>query len=121
MGRSGHGSPHRADLPRARQRESLLSSKRVYDRGRQTHNDVAYRDLYVQLQDECDREGRRRRVGVIVVGRKSRQVYYTKDGTIFATNLDTRATKEIVKLPFRGGIASLNSDETLLLGSRNEN
>jgi oligogalacturonide lyase len=61
------------------------------------------------------------RVGVIVVGRKSRQVYYTKSGTIYATNLDTKATKEIVKLPFSGGIASLNADETLLLGSRNEN
>ena len=61
------------------------------------------------------------RVGVIVVGRKSRQVYYTKSGTVYATNLDTKATKEIVKLPFSGGIASLNADETLLLGSRNEN
>lgn len=60
------------------------------------------------------------RVGVIVVGRKSRQVYYTKEGTIYATNLDTRATKEIVKLPFRGGISSLNADETLLLGARED-
>lgn len=60
------------------------------------------------------------RVGVIVVGRKTRQVYYTKEGTIYATNLDTRATKEIVKLPFRGGISSLNADETLLLGAREE-
>lgn len=61
------------------------------------------------------------RVGVIVVGRKSRQVYYTKDGTVYATHLDTRATREIVKLPFRGGLSSLNADETLLLGVRNEN
>lgn len=61
------------------------------------------------------------RVNVVVVGRKTRQVYYTKDGTIFATNLDTRATKQIVKLPFRGGVSSLNADETLLLGARNEN
>ena len=60
------------------------------------------------------------RVGVIVVGRKSRQVYYTKEGTIYATHLDTRATKEIVKLPFRGGLSSLNADETLLLGVRTE-
>src|SRR5215218_455786 len=37
------------------------------------------------------------RVNVIVVGRKSRQVYYTKDGTLYATHLDTRATREIVK------------------------
>ncbi len=61
------------------------------------------------------------RVGVIVVGRKTRQVYYTKDDTIYATNLDTKATTQIVKLPFRGGIASLNADETLLLGARLEN
>jgi len=60
------------------------------------------------------------RVNVIVVGRKSRQVYYTKDNTLYATQLDTRATKEIVKLPFRGGLSSLNADETLLLGARTE-
>ncbi|MEP6900206.1 MAG: oligogalacturonate lyase family protein [Actinomycetota bacterium] len=60
------------------------------------------------------------KVNVIVVGRKTRQVYYTKTGVIYATNLDTRATKEIVKLPFRGGVSSLNADETLLLGVRNE-
>jgi len=60
------------------------------------------------------------RVNVIVVGRKSRQVYYTKDNTLYATHLDTRATKEIVKLPFRGGLSSLNADETLLLGARSE-
>src|ERR1044071_7411391 len=60
------------------------------------------------------------RVNVIVVGRKSRQVYYTKDGTLYATHLDTRATREIVKLPFRGGLSSLNADETLLLGARTE-
>jgi oligogalacturonide lyase len=60
------------------------------------------------------------RVNVIVVGRKSRQVYYTRTGTLYATNLDTRATKEIVKLPFRGGLSSLNADETLLLGARTE-
>ena len=61
------------------------------------------------------------KVNVIVVGRKTRQVYYTKNGIIYATNLDTRITKEIVKLPFRGGVSSLNADETLLLGARNEN
>jgi oligogalacturonide lyase len=60
------------------------------------------------------------RVNVIVVGRKSRQVYYTKDNTLYATHLDTRATREIVKLPFRGGLSSLNADETLLLGARAE-
>lgn len=60
------------------------------------------------------------RVNVIVVGRKTRQVYYTKDNTLFATHLDTKATKEIIKLPFRGGLSSVNADETLLLGARTE-
>lgn len=73
------------------------------------------------------------RVSVIVVGRKSGLVYYSKrvprettkpDGTketvneviVLATHLDTKATREIAKLP-RGGIASINADETLMLGS----
>jgi oligogalacturonide lyase len=73
------------------------------------------------------------RVGVIVVGRKSGLVYYSKrnatettaaDGTkttvtenvICATHLETKVTREIAKLP-RGGIASINADETLMLGS----
>jgi len=60
------------------------------------------------------------KVNVIVVGRKSGDVYYSKrseEGTfIFATNLDTKATRQIGKVP-RGGVSSLNADETLLLGS----
>src|SRR5205823_3539254 len=35
------------------------------------------------------------RVNVIVAGRKSGQVYYTRDGVICATNIDTGATREI--------------------------
>jgi oligogalacturonide lyase len=73
------------------------------------------------------------RVSVIVAGRKSGLVYYSKrvthetnqpDGTkktvtenvIFATHLTTKITREITRLP-RGGIASINADETLMLGS----
>jgi oligogalacturonide lyase len=63
------------------------------------------------------------RVGVIVTGRKSGQVYYTKRvnnrNSVFATHLDTRVTREIAKLP-RGSISSVNADETLLLGSYSE-
>jgi oligogalacturonide lyase len=61
-----------------------------------------------------------RRVNVIVVGRKSGDVYYSRreDGAnwIYATNLDTRATRRIAPVP-RGGVSSLNADETLLLGT----
>ncbi|MEO6003469.1 MAG: oligogalacturonate lyase family protein [Opitutus sp.] len=59
-------------------------------------------------------------VRVIVVGRKTGDVYYSqqKDGknTIFATNLETKATRRIAEVP-RGGVSSLNADETLMLGS----
>ncbi len=63
------------------------------------------------------------RVNVIVTGRKTGQVYYAKrtgnETIIFATDPNTRATKQIAKLP-RGSVASLNADETLLLGSYTE-
>ena len=63
------------------------------------------------------------RVNVIVTGRRSGQVYYAKregaETVIYATHLDTKATKQIAKLP-RGNIASVNADETLLLGSYTE-
>ena len=52
-----------------------------------------------------------------IVGKKSRQVYYLQGGSIHATHLDTKATREIVKLPAgltgASGLA-LNADETLI-------
>jgi len=63
------------------------------------------------------------RVNVIVTGRKSGLVYYSKrvdnQSVICATYLDTHETREIAKIP-RGSIASVNADETLLLGTYNE-
>jgi oligogalacturonide lyase len=59
----------------------------------------------------------------IVVGGKSRQVYYVKRDaasniTAFVTHLDTHVTREIGKVPGRGGaLLALNADETLLAGS----
>ena len=55
----------------------------------------------------------------VVVGRKTRQVFYIKDDTIYATNLDTGATRAIItnsELRSGSGLA-VNSDETLLAGS----
>lgn len=60
------------------------------------------------------------RAGNIVVGRKGRQVYYTKGNDVLATHLDTHATRKIASLPpeIRGGSGSaVNADETLLAGS----
>jgi oligogalacturonide lyase len=59
------------------------------------------------------------RVSQVVVGPKTRQVFYMKEGTVFATDLDTRATRAIVTRPeLRSGSGlTVNADETLLAGS----
>jgi oligogalacturonide lyase len=60
------------------------------------------------------------RVNVIVTGRKTGQVYYNRGGVIFATDLNTKTTREVVKLPAgRGGVSTLNANETLLAGTVN--
>ncbi|MEQ2006620.1 MAG: oligogalacturonate lyase family protein [Limisphaerales bacterium] len=60
----------------------------------------------------------------IEVGRKSRQVYYGVRGdtgtVIRATHLDTKATRDVVKLPFFAAFNGINSDETLLVGTMSE-
>ncbi len=59
------------------------------------------------------------RTSMVIVGRKSRNVYYMKGESVFETNIDTKATREIVKnakLRTGSGFA-LNADETLLGGS----
>src|SRR5215831_2529169 len=80
------------------------------------------------------------RVSGVIVGRRSRQVYYFKGNAVFSTDLDTRATREITKgetaqagnldthttqeiklaeLRTGSGLA-VNADETLLAGSYTE-
>jgi oligogalacturonide lyase len=70
---------------------------------------------------------------VLVAGHQTGDVYYTKrvpggqDGAaggrntngaiVYATNVDTGATREVVKLPPGRSVSSLNADETLLLGT----
>ena len=39
------------------------------------------------------------RVSQVVVGPRSRQVFYTKDGTVYATHLDTHVTRAILARP----------------------
>jgi oligogalacturonide lyase len=73
-------------------------------------------------------------VNVLVTGRKTGDVYYTKrasrevtkaDGTketvleavVYAAEVNTGKAREIAKLPPGRFVASLNADETLLLGS----
>ena len=59
------------------------------------------------------------RVNILVTGHKTGRIYYTKDGAIFATDLDTHATREIAKIPVqagRGGAIAVNANETMLVG-----
>ncbi len=65
-------------------------------------------------------------VSVLTAGHKTGAVYYTKraaggqgqtGATVYATDVKTGATREVVKLPPGRSVASLNADETLLLGT----
>jgi oligogalacturonide lyase len=61
------------------------------------------------------------RVNVLIVGKKTGQVYYVKDRTtVYATDLKTHANREICKLPPRGSVSTVNADETLLAGTIDE-
>jgi oligogalacturonide lyase len=60
------------------------------------------------------------RVNLIMVGRKTGNVYYAKDRVLYAFDLATKTTREIGKLPAGGSIASINADETLAAGSITE-
>src|SRR5579871_2019432 len=60
------------------------------------------------------------RVRVIVTGHKTQQVYYLKDGAVYATDVDTVATRKIAEVPKGGSVVTVNADETLLAGTWTE-
>jgi oligogalacturonide lyase len=59
------------------------------------------------------------RAGNVIVGRKTRKAFYLRGDTVYETDIDTKATREIVKDPrLRSGSGfAVNADETLLGGS----
>lgn len=65
------------------------------------------------------------KVNVLVVGRKTGQLYYLKRengvSAIFALRLDTKESRKVATLPAGAYVSSLNADETLLLGAITEN
>lgn len=74
----------------------------------------------INLQTKKIEEVVQGRVNQVVVGRKSRRVFYNRGGVIFSTHLDTRETREITKMPAAsrpGSGLAVNADETLLAGS----
>jgi oligogalacturonide lyase len=60
------------------------------------------------------------RAASVIVGRKTRQVFYTLEGSVIAASLDTRVSRKIATLDrefLRGSGFAVNADETLLAGS----
>src|SRR5437762_4637792 len=65
------------------------------------------------------------RVNVIIAGHKTGAIYYVKQGRVYATDPNTRETREIAKLPPAPeggsiGVNTVNADETLLAGTITE-
>ena len=60
------------------------------------------------------------RVNLIMTGKKTGHAYYVKNRVIYAIDPNTKATREIAKLPPRGSVATVNADETLLAGTITE-
>ncbi len=60
------------------------------------------------------------RVNVMITGRKTGNVYYVKNRVVYATDLNTKATREIAKLPPGASVSTVNADETLLAGTIDE-
>jgi len=55
-----------------------------------------------------------------IVGHISHNVYFQKNDSVFASNIDTKKSKLIFVFPadFKGNITTLNADETLLAGGQ---
>lgn len=57
---------------------------------------------------------------IIMVGRKFGRLYYLKNQTLFNMNVDTRATRQLFKLPPHWTINTINCDETMAAGTITE-
>ncbi|MHB1023801.1 MAG: oligogalacturonate lyase family protein [Acidobacteriaceae bacterium] len=56
-------------------------------------------------------------VRVVMAGHKTQSVFYIKDDSLYATNVDTGATKKLVDVPAHGRIDTINANETLAAGT----
>lgn len=60
------------------------------------------------------------RVGSEIIGHRYNNLYYQIKDSVFATNIDTKATRLLFVFPdnYKGGIATVNADETFLAGAK---
>jgi oligogalacturonide lyase len=54
---------------------------------------------------------------VIQTGRKTGDIFYTKEGSVYALDPATKESRLLVKLPPRCSVATVNADETLVAGA----
>ncbi|MDR3734083.1 MAG: oligogalacturonate lyase family protein [Acidobacteriaceae bacterium] len=61
-------------------------------------------------------------VRAVVAGHKTPSVFYIKpeENALYVTNVDTKETRMVGKVPPRGNIATVNADETLAAGTFDE-
>ncbi|MBS1828377.1 MAG: oligogalacturonate lyase [Acidobacteria bacterium] len=71
----------------------------------------------LDLEKKTVRQAVSGRVRMIDAGRRHQRVYYLRDGAAYWTDVDSGETKKIGDLPPRGGISTVNADETLLAGT----
>ncbi len=60
------------------------------------------------------------RVRLLMTGRKTGRIFYTRDQSVFAVDPETRNPLEIAKVPPNGAVISVNADETMLAGTITE-
>ncbi len=60
------------------------------------------------------------RVSLLMTGRKTGLAYYVKEGMVYATDPNTKASRAIANVPAHGTVVAVNADETLLAGTITE-
>ncbi|HWH72440.1 MAG TPA: oligogalacturonate lyase family protein [Candidatus Sulfotelmatobacter sp.] len=90
--------------------------KMVFENNAGSGNRVVVLDWATRRLEPLSESG----VGAVVVGRHSRQVYYQRQGVLYATHLDTHQTKRIAQLPPGWSAGTVNADETMMAGTFTE-
>jgi len=92
------------------------NEKMIFYRKVKDENQLFSVDLKTQKIDQLTS---RDRVRGEIVGKKSRKVFYQINDSVFSTGIENHHTKLIYVFPenIRGGITTLNADESLLAGA----
>jgi len=74
----------------------------------------------LDLETHANRRVVEGRVRLVEAGRKTASVFYIKSGSVYRTDTETGATREIARLPPNGSVSTVNADETLIAGTFTE-